>query len=361
MKRFLTRLGAVFLGVMLLALVGCGTPEEEQPEEQISYEIAMVTDSGLIMDGSYSEVAWNAITEFGADQGVSHKYYKAAEATNEAYRAVIDTAVSKGAKVIVADGYSFEDVVYNAQNDYTDVNFILIDAEPVEAESGETKINDNTAAILFSSEQAGYLAGYGAVMEGMTRLGFIGDAKKPAIIDYGYGFLQGAEAAAAELDVAVSVRTHYCEKEHEREATLEKAAKWYQKKTEVIFACGKQVEMPVIEAAELTDRKVIACETDKSEMSDTVLTSAAKDITAALKNTLEQYEDEEFPGGEVIRYDATNDGIWLEMENGRFSNFTKGAYKKAYGQLADGTVTVTEYDIGNVEGLKLEHVMVREE
>ena len=67
------------------AFTGCGGPEEEQPEEQIDYEIALVTDAGLIMNGGYSEVAWNTISDFGASEGVLHKYYKAAEATEDAY------------------------------------------------------------------------------------------------------------------------------------------------------------------------------------------------------------------------------------------------------------------------------------
>lgn len=367
---------AVLPAVMALALVmvltsglaGCGAPVEEQPEEQISYEIAMVTDSGIIMDGGYKETAWNAISAFGAEQGISHKYYKAADATDEAYMAAIDSAVAKGAKVIVADGYSFENVVYDAQTLYEDVKFILMDAEPTEAETGQAKIEKNTTAVLFASEQAGYLAGYAAVMDGMTELGFMGAAKKPAVINYGYGFLQGAEAAAAEVEAEgqgsknegskINVKYYYCTGEDDREAILEKASEWYKAGTQAIFACGADVEMPVIEAAELTDKKVIGCETDKSGMSDTVITSAVKDIGGALEAVLEQYKADEFPGGEAIRYDASNDGIRLEMDNARFLTFEKAASSKVFDGIAKGEIAVAAYDIGDLEGLKLERVNV---
>ncbi len=346
--------------VMTMALSACSTPEEEQPEEQISYEIAMVTDSGVIMDGGYSEAIWNAISSFGMDEGISHKYYKAAAATDESYMAAIDSAVQNGARVILADGYSFENVVYDAQTRYEDVKFILMDAEPTEAESGQISIGSNTMSIMFASEQAGYLAGYAAVKDGMNSLGFIGEAKKPDIINYEYGFIQGAEAAAAEDEALarIDIRSYYCVSEDDRESILQKASQWYGKGTQAIFACGSEVEMPVIEAAELADKKVIAYETDKSAMSDTVITSASKNIEEAIKEALDSYDSDDFEGGAVVLYDASNDGIWLEMDNSKFERLTKTACNKILKGIAKGDIEVAAYDIGGIEGLKLEKVNV---
>lgn len=348
-------------GIMVFALAGCGAPEEEQPEEQIEYEIALLTESGIIMDGGASEAAWTAISTFGAEKGISHKYYKAAEATVEAYQATIDNAVSKGAKIIIAEGASFAEVIDHSQSQYPDVTFILMDAEPMESEASEPEITDNTMAIRFSSEQAGYLAGYGAVKEGFTQLGFIGDDETPVIMDYGYGFLQGAEAAAAELGSQVNVKYHYAGSENAREDVLTCATQWYEGGTEVIFACGSHVEMPVVEAAELHDKKVIASETDKSQMSDTIVTSAAKDISGALEEVLKLYSKGKFPGGESISYNAENDGIWLEMEKGRFDVFTEEDYERIYGELAAGTISVMDHTAGELSNLGLTKVIAAEE
>lgn len=362
MRKFIVWLTVWLMSAaMVLAFAGCGAPAEEQPEDQVEYKIAMVTDSGLILDGGYSQVAWTAISDFGAAKGISHKYYKAAEATEESYQATIDNAVAKGAEVIVADGYSFEDVVYNAQNQYSDVKFILIDAEPVDAESGKAKIADNTMAILFSSEQAGYLAGYAAVKDGFRQLGFMGSEKIPMIMDYGYGFLQGAEAAADEMKVEIGTKHHYCAKDEDRNAIADRAARWYEEGTEVIFACGPAVDMPVIEAAELLDKKVICCETDKSQMSDTVITSAVKDIGAALELVLDQYDDDAFPGGEIVSYDVENEGVRLELENGRFTDFAKDDYNVIRDDLAAGNIQVKDHTAGDIGALGLARVNVVEE
>lgn len=343
---------------LIFAAAGCGSPAEEQPEEQIDYEIALVTDAGLIMNGGYSQVAWEAITEFGSSTGVSHKYYKASEASDKAYKETIDNAVANGAGIIIADGYSFEDVVYNAQKKYEDVKFILIDAEPVDKDSGETKIAGNTAAIHFASEQAGYLAGYAAVFNGASQLGFIGAEKQPAVMDYGYGFLQGADAAAQENAETVTVRYYYCTSDDDRDAVLDKASSWYKGSTEVIFACGASVEQPVVEAAEFDGKSVIASETAKSQMSDTVITSAVKNISDALEETLKLYKNDQFPGGQEIIYNATNDGISLDMENSRMDGFSKGEYKRVLGDIKDGEIIVKKHDDGKISSLGLTNVRV---
>ena len=351
----------VLVLVMLLAFTACGSPTEEQPEEQIDYEIALVTDAGLIMDGGYSQVAWTAISEFGAENGISHKYYKAAEGSEEAYKAAIADAANKGAKVIVADGYEFEDVIYDVQSEYKDVKFILIDAEPINPENGEVKITENTAAILFASEEAGYMAGYAAVENGASQLGFMGEAKKPVVDDYGYGFLQGANAAAAENGTTVNIRYHLCNEERDSNAVIDKASKWYDEGVEVIFACGSHIELPIIEAAELNGGNVIACETDKSGMSDTVLTSAIKDIGGVLEDILEVYARDKFPGGEVLDYDVSTGSVWIDMETSKFVDFNEGDYKYVRNQLKEKQLTIADHSIGKISALLLTNVNVIEE
>ena len=347
--------------IMLLSFTACGSPTEEQPEEQVSYEIALVTDAGLIMDGGYSEVAWTSISEFGAENGISHKYYKAAEATEESYRAAIDDAVSRGAGVVIADGYSFEDVIYEAQNEYKGVKFILIDAEPLDPETGEVKVADNTTAVLFSSEQAGYMAGFAAVENGYSQLGFIGEADRAEVDDYGYGFLQGANAAAAENGSSVNVKYYTCDEEPDNDEAATKAEIWYQQGTEVIFACGSHVEKPVIAVAEMKDKKVIACETDKSGMSDTIVTSAIKDISGVLEDMLHEYVKDKLPGGQVLEYDASTESVWLDMTTSRFTAFNEDDYKDLSKSLKNRAVEVADHNAGQISALGLTNVNVTEE
>lgn len=90
-----------------------------------------------------------------------------------------------------------------------DVKFVTIDFEPQKDGSGETKVGDNTVSYLFSEQESGYVAGYAAVKEGYTKLGFMGGMALPAVENYGVGYLQGASDAAKEMNVNVVVNYTY--------------------------------------------------------------------------------------------------------------------------------------------------------
>ncbi len=135
MKRFISLITTAAVALaMVITLAGCkdNSSNKVQPEEMVEYEIAMITDDSLVMDGGNSEAAWSAITEFGAGNGISHKYYKATEATKNAYKEAIKTAVKKGAGIIILDGYTFGDTEVSFEGDYSDVNFIVLNATPVD-------------------------------------------------------------------------------------------------------------------------------------------------------------------------------------------------------------------------------------
>ena len=175
MKKSTTRraLAALICGIAAFALTallaGCGNEEDALPEENVKYEIALVTDDSLVMDGGHSETAWNAITEFCGTHGISHKYYKATEQTDAAFIDAIKAAINKGAKVVIIDNRAMSNAVYKMQEEYPEIDFIMLDASPYDSETGESLLMKNTAAVDFDSAQAGYLAGYAARIRGCNR------------------------------------------------------------------------------------------------------------------------------------------------------------------------------------------------
>ena len=153
-------------------------------EEAETYELALVTDVGTIDDKSFNQGAWEGLMQYAEENGISYKYYQPPQQSDEDYLATIKLAVDGGAKVVVTPGYLFEVAVYEAQSLYPDVHFILLDGEPHDADYNyETK--ENTAPILYAEQQAGYLAGYAAVKDGFTKLGFMGGMQVPAVIRFG--------------------------------------------------------------------------------------------------------------------------------------------------------------------------------
>lgn len=340
-KKFMAIAAAVAVAfAMTMTMTGCAEPQQADiPEEDVDYEIALVTDDGLIMDGGHSEVAWNTLIEFGATNGMSHKYYKAAEPTTGAFVETIKTAISKGAKIVIVDNSTMQEAVYKMQEKYPEIKFVIIDSEPYDPQTGDVKIKSNTAAASFDSSQAGFLAGYAAVIDGYTNLGFIGQSESMEIKGFGYGYVKGAKRAAEETGAALNIKYEYAS-DTDHETVSDMAAAMYKDGTEVIFAAGGNIQDAVIEAAEAADGKVIGSITDQSAKSDKVITSAIYNIDTALKGILKEYKDKEFPGGEVVEYNARNEGIGLELRNNRLETITQKQYDTVYDGLAKGEIKI---------------------
>lgn len=344
MKKLLAIILTVSMACMLLT--GCGAKNK-------TYEIALITDKGNIDDKSFNQGAWEGVLEFAEANDISHQYIKPQEANDAGYLKAIDDAVTAGAKVIVTPGFYFEVPVYEAQTKYPDVKFILLDGEPHTADYATYKTESNVACIKYAEEQSGYLAGYAAVKDGYTKLGFMGGIALPAVQAFGYGYLQGAEAAAKELNLAdgsISVIYNYTGNFDENDTNKATAKTMYQEGTEVIFACGGNVGKSVMSAASEAGTKVIGVDSDQRYDSETVITSAMKGLHASVVTVLESiYKTESWStyAGTLTYFNAANNGVGLptvvigdDKANAfdRFKSFDKAAYDTVYAALVDGSV-----------------------
>lgn len=244
------------------------------------------------------------------------------------------------------------------QTQYPDVKFILIDGEPHDAESNYATA-ENTMAVLYEEDQAGFLAGYAAVKDGYTKLGFMGGMALPAVIRYGYGYLAGADYAAKELGVDVDVTYTYTGSFEATPEAQSMATGWYQAGTEVIFACGGSVGNSVMAAAEASDNaKVIGVDVDQSSESDTVITSAMKMLSNSVYDAIQAAYDGSFPGGKTTVFDAANDGVGIAMDTAKFNTFSQADYDEVFAKLVAGEITIDNDVEKEVSDLDLSNVTV---
>ena len=328
MKKLIAMLLAL---VMVFGLVACGNNEstEKAPAQNAAGAAIVLVTNGpqsTIDDRGFNQMAWEGIQAFVAESGDTANYYLPVETSTASYLQCIDTAVKEGAKVVVCPGFLMSGAVYEAQTRYPDVKFILIDATPASEETGEVVIAENTAAMSFAEDQSGFLAGYAAVYEGYTKLGFFGGMAVPAVVRFGYGYVQGIEYAAKELDIEVELLYSYTGTFDIAPEYQTKAASWYQTGTEVIFGCGGADN--VLAACESVggDKVSIGVDTDMSGNSDTVITSAMKDVSVVITNALKLNAKGEFPGGSANVYDIMDEACVLPMATSRFKNFTQEQY-----------------------------------
>ena len=341
MKKLVSLLLAATLAVG--CLVGCGGGQQ-QGGQAAGYEIALVTDKGNIDDKSFNQGAWEGVVAYAEANKITHQYYKPEEASDEGYLAAIQLAVDGGAKVVVCPGYLFEAAVYSAQTQFPDVKFILLDGEPHTPDYATYKTEANTACVMYAEEEAGFLAGYAAVKEGMTTLGFEGGMAVPAVVAFGYGYLQGIEAAATEMGLAdgsVKVFYHYTGDFAETDANKATAKAMIASGAQIIFGCGGSVGKSVMAAAAEGNIKTIGVDVNQKADSDTVITSAMKGLGASVQAVLTSIYDNSFAekyAGKTTYFTAANNGVGLPDDYERFTTFTKAEYEAVFAKLADGTI-----------------------
>jgi len=345
----------ISIAVLVLVLFGVSSVfagGRQQPQAAAKLEIALITDYGTIDDGSFNQGSWEGVVEYGERHNKRFEYFQPSEVSDAAYLDTIELAIGAGASVIVTPGFLFGASIFAAQDMFPQARFILLDAAP--NKDGTTRIGPNTVSVMYAEEQAGFLAGYAAVMDGYRRLGFVGGIPVPAVVRFGRGYVQGANHAAQTLGLAagaVTIRYHYCGTFAPSPAIQTMAASWYQDGIELIFAAAGGVGFSVFAAAEATGGWAIGVDVDQAHHSPRVITSALKGLQASVYQTIGMHYAGNFPGGQRVMFDASNNGVGLPMATSRFRQVTQAQYDAIFRQLATGAVRVSNDISGGPSGV----------
>ena len=368
MKKFLALLLAL---VMSLSLVACGggsdttTDESTDTEggdtaETASYQVAMITDYGDITDQSFNQTTYEACQEFCNAQGLQFNYYKPNGDSTAERVAMVDAAVADGYNVIVMPGYAFAETIKETAELYPDVTFIALDVAQGDLDpNGEGyTLPSNVYCAVYQEELCGYMAGYAAVKLGYTHLGVLGGMAVPAVQRFGYGFVQGADAAAVELGIADQVVMEYAYgNQFYGDADITAYMdNWYQTLgVEVVFASGGGIYTSAAEAAAKVGGKLIGVDVDQSANIDTYgegmcVTSAMKGLAETVQHMLSEVVAGNFAnyGGKIETLglvngdDPTANYVQLPMETTQWGDgFTQDDYKALVKAMYDGEVTVS--------------------
>ena len=354
---------------MALSLVACGSSEpaateapateaapaateapaaEAAPATGVITKVALITDVGTIDDESFNQACWQGVEAWCSANGVEYGYYQPTEDSTDARVLSVAQAIAEGANTIVMPGYLFGATLTMVMEEYPDVYFIAVDVAAGDLTLDYATYYDpaaNTACLTFSEEQAGYLAGYAAVKDGYTKLGFLGGMAVPAVIRYGYGFVQGADAAAAELGTAIEINYTYGGQFSGSPEITAKMEGWYQAGTQVVFACGGGIYTSALEAAEKNNGKVIGVDVDQYYISELIVTSAMKQLQNVTETVMEALNNGEWAtyGGKVSNFSLAEGeyvGLPTAEASWRLANYTVEEYEALKNQIADGSIVV---------------------
>ena len=316
-------------------------------------EIALVTDVGTIDDESFNQACWQGVEAYATANGLSYQYYQPAADSDDERFGSIDQAVTDGAKVIVLPGYLFGATVAQAQEVYPDVCFIAVD---VSAGDLGTEALPNLYCAVFGEEQAGYLAGYAVVKDGFTKLGFLGGMAVPAVQRFGYGFVQGANAAAVELGTPIEIKYTYGGQFYGDANITAKMDGWYSEGTQLVFACGGGIWTSAVEAALAHNGFVAGVDVDQHYLGEAYVadygynpfvTSAMKGLQAATESALAKFFNGEWEtiGGkiETLNLQAGDFvGIPTAEASWGFKSFTMDEYNAAVEGIKTGAIVVSD-------------------
>ena len=384
MKKFFALLLSL---AMVLALVACGqkdptpdTPDTpDDPQTKVEYKVAMITDYGDITDQSFNQTTYEACKAFAEDNSIEFSYFRPAGDNTADRVAMIEKAVDEGFNVIVMPGYAFGGAIVEAAPEFPDVKFIALDVaagdllETAVAKAGETydytpenwdlnKYVDmsNVYCAVYQEELCGYMAGYAAVKLGYKNLGFLGGMSVPAVVRYGYGFVQGVDAAAADLGLTDVKLNYIYGGQFFGDADITAVMDtWYQGGTEVVFACGGGIYTSAVDAAKKVGAKVIGVDVDQAGViakyagvDGMTVTSAMKGLYPATYDTLtdvivngnwEKYVGKIETLGLVSGTDPEANYVQIPMGDGTqwSDSFTQDDYKAMVKDMFDGKITVS--------------------
>lgn len=398
MKKFFAIMLAL---VMVLGLVACTSSEAKDSndannEAKSEYKIAMITDYGDITDQSFNQTTYEACQAFAADNGIEFNYFKPAGDNTADRVAMIEKAVDEGFNVIVMPGFAFAAAIVESAPQHPDVKFVALDVgegDMLEAgviAAGESydynpdnwefsKYVDisNVYSAIYQEELCGYMAGYAAVKLGYTKLGFLGGMAVPAVIRYGYGYVQGINAAAAELGINVELKYAYGNQFFGDADITAAVDVWYNGGTEIVFACGGAIYTSAAEAAAKVNGKVIGVDVDQKAIIDgayvegMTVTSAMKGLYPATYDTLNDIVNngnwDNYKGKIValglVSAEPTANYVQIPFESTQWSDsFTQDDYKALVEKMFKGeikvsndttvmpaTTNVTVEDLGNLK------------
>ena len=380
MKRFLALLLAL---CMVFALCACNSDSGKKEDPNASndykvtnkdYKVAMITDYGDITDKSFNQTTYEACKEFCKDNGVAFKYYKPTDNNTDARVKSTEQAISEGYNIIVMPGYAFAGTLVEVAPQYPDVKFVALDVaegDLLEAAVGaageEYDFNpsnwdledyfdmSNVYCAVYQEELCGYMAGYAAVQFGYEKLGFLGGMAVPAVIRYGYGFVQGADAAAQEEGKQIEINYVYGGQFFGDADITAVMDTWYQGGTQVVFACGGGIYTSAAEAAAKADGKVIGVDVDQAAIIDDygkgmTVTSAMKGLAPTTIDTLkgivagnwDKYAGKIQTLGLVSGEDPTLNYVQIPMESTQWtSEFGKEDYIALVAKMFAGEIEVS--------------------
>jgi basic membrane protein A and related proteins len=339
-RRIAALIAALALVMGAFVFAGCGDDEEEpaggsaaqQEEEKPAIKVGMVTDIGGLDDRSFNQLANEGLERAKAELGVETRVLTSDQ--NSDYVPNLSSLAQQQFDLVIAVGFLMGDALNTVATRFPDTNFAIIDSPQALLKNKPA----NVRGLIFTENEAGYLAGYVAGLYvkdqgGDQVVSAVGGQKVPAVDAYIAGYMAGAEAANPDVEVLSGYSQHFVDQALCKEVALNQIAEGSQVVFQVAGGCG----LGALDAAAERNVAGIGVDADQGHLGDHIITSALKRVDVAVFDTAQQVQDNTFKGGEDTVFDLASDGVGLGEMNADAQQYS-AQVEEVQQQIIDGEV-----------------------
>ncbi|MBD0423188.1 BMP family ABC transporter substrate-binding protein [Streptomyces sp. NPDC052309] len=306
---------------LALALAACGgtSTSGSSSESKGDKGLAIAYDVGGKGDQSFNDAAYAGLEQAKKEFGYETADIEPTEGETDADKQQrLESLAKQGYNPVIGVGYAYAAAMKSAAEKFPDTTFGIVDDATIEAK--------NVADLVFSEEEASYLAGVAAAKSTKTNVvGFVGGVDVPLIHKFEAGFQQGVKDTNPKAKVLSQYLTQTAEEGGFSSPDKGKTAAEGQieKKADVVYAAAGLSGQGVIEAAAANKIWAIGVDSDQykqealAKYKEFILTSATKDVAKAVYNLAKSVEDGK-PETGIVRGDLKSGEVGLADSNPKF-------------------------------------------
>ncbi len=199
----------------------------------------------------------------------------------------------------------------------------------------------NVLGLVFSEEQAGYLAGHLAALvltlsPGEEVISSVGGQRVPAVERFIAGYQAGARGANPRVTTLNSYTDDFLDPVKGRSVALSQIAKGSRVVFQVASACG----LGALEAASERGIWGIGVDVDQSHVGRHILTSAVKRMDVAVFDTIEELARGTLETGRTSRFSLRNGGVGLGTISAAIPRSLKAEIENVRAEIVAGKITI---------------------
>lgn len=301
-KKLYFVMAAILLVSLLLS--ACQPAQTPAPTAK-AFKVCQVTDTGGIDDRSFNATAWKGAEMAKSELSAEVKYLESQQQTD--YEKNINAFIEEKCDLIVTVGFLLGDATKAAAEKNPDQKFAIVDF-------AYDPVISNVLGLIFSTDQAAFLAGYIAAATTKTgKVGTFGGIQIPTVTIFMDGYALGVKYYNEQKGANVEVLGWDVEKQTGLFTGNFESTDDGRKMGETLMDEGADIIMPVAgpvglgTAAAVKERGnawIIGVDTDWTvsapDYKDVILTSVIKGMDVAVLTASKQVKDGTFKGGNYV-------------------------------------------------------------